>query len=133
MTSLAKAADAIGLAVLRAPTPQRKVPLEREEPRGKPRRKARRRLKLRFGRLMFAAAIAYLVGAGAIGELQLVHVQSQERQMLEQLRATTSHSAQLRSQLRQMKTQTGEAQAVRQVLHYVPTTGSPVVITVQQP
>jgi len=128
---LAKAADAIGLAVLRAPAPQRRAPVEKEERQARPRRKARRRLRLRFGRLMFAAAIAYLLGAGAIGELQLLHVQAQERQMLQQLHATQSHAVQLRSELRQLRTQAGEAQAVRQVLHYAPISGTPVVITVQ--
>jgi Tfp pilus assembly protein PilN len=128
---LAKAADAIGLAVLRAPAPQRRVPVEKEERQTRPRRKARRRLRLRFGRLMFAAAIAYLVGAGAIGELQLLHVQTQEHQMLQQLNAAKGHAAQLKTEVRQLRTQTGEAQAVRQVLRYAPTSGAPVIITVQ--
>ncbi len=129
---MAKAADAIGLAVLRAPAPARKAPVEKEERQSRPRRKARRRVRLRFGRLMFAAAIAYLVGAGAIGELQLLHVQAQEGQMLQRLHAVNGHAAQLKTELRQLKTQTGEAQAVRQVLHYAPKSGTPVVITVQK-
>lgn len=131
MRRLAKAADAIGLAVLRAPAPQRRPAVEEEQRQSRPRRKVRRRLRLRFGRLMFAAAIAYLVGAGAIGELQLLHVQAQERQMLQQLQKVNGRALQLRSQVRQLKTQAGEVQAVRQVLHYAPTTGTPVVITVR--
>ena len=128
---MAKAADAIGLAVLRAPTPQRKAPLEKEERQSRPRRRLRRRLRLRFGRMMFAAAIVYLVGAGAIGELQLLHVQAQERQMLGQLQQTRSRTAQLQGELRQLGTRAGESQAVRQVLHYAPTGGAPIVITVK--
>ena len=132
MRRLAKAADAIGLAMLRAPAPQRRaVQPQPAEPRGRPRRKRRRRLRLRFGRMMFAAAIAYLCGAGAIGELQLLHVQAQERQMLSELRATRQHTVTLQGTLRQLKTQAGEVQAVRAVLHYAPTGSTPVVITVQ--
>ena len=128
---MAKAADAIGLAVLRAPTPQRKAPLEKEERQSRPRRRLRRRLRLRFGRMMFAAAIVYLVGAGAIGELQLLHVQAQEHQSLVQLQQTRSRTQQLQHELNQLRTRSGEEQAVRQVLHYAPTSGAPVVITVQ--
>ena len=131
MRSLAKAADAIGLAVLRAPAPQRRPPIEKEEPQSRPRRKARRRLRLRFGRLMFAAAIAYLVAAGAIGELQLLQVQAKEHQSLVQLQQTHSRTQQLQHELNQLRTRSGEEQAVRQVLHYAPTSGAPVVITVQ--
>ncbi len=130
---MAKAADAIGLAVLRAPAPQRRTPVEKEDKRSsRPRRKARRRLRLRFGRLMFAAAVAYLVGAGVIGELQLLQMQSQYGKDQGQLHAVKSHSTLLRHELSQLKTRAGESQAVRQVLHYAPTGGTPVVITVKR-
>jgi cell division protein FtsB len=130
---LAKAADAIGLAVLRAPAPQRRPPVEKVERGSRPRRKTRRRLRLRFGRLMFAAALAYLVAAGAIGELQLLQVQAQEQKGLQQLQQTRARTQQLQREVAGLRTKAGQAQAVRQVLHYAPTHGAPVVITVQQP
>jgi len=130
---LARAADAIGLAALRAPSPQQKKPqpAERPERSERPRRRPRR-IRLRAGRLMFAAAVLYLLGTGAVGEVQLMHVRAQEQQALQQLQATERHNAGLRAEARQLRTTAGEAQAVRDVLHYVPAGDKSVVLTVQR-
>jgi hypothetical protein len=116
---LTKAADAIGLAALRAPRPQPQAPKGRDGATRAPRRR-RRRLKLRFGRMMFAGVVIYLIGAGAIGELQLLHVQSAEHAVYQQLIQTNAQNAALQRRLTFLHSTAGETQAVRSELHYAP-------------
>ena len=87
-------------------------------------------MRLHFGRLMFVSAIGYLVAAGAVGELQLMHVQALERQTLSQLHTVETHSAALRSELSALHSPSGEAQAVRSVLHYAPSGVLPLQLVV---
>ncbi len=78
--------------------------------------------------MMFAGVVLYLIGAGAIGELQLLHVQADEHVITEQLSHTNAQNAVLSKELHYLQSSAGQAAAVRSELHYAPAGTTPLVI-----
>lgn len=83
---------------------------------------------MRFGRMMFAGAVVYLIAAGIVGELQVLQVQAQEHAAEIQLARTQATNGALRQQIHYLRSAAGQANAVRTVLHFAPTGSTPLVV-----
>lgn len=121
---MSRAADAIGLAALRAPA-RRERP-QPESPKRNAEKPRRRRVHLNLGKFAFTAVVLYLVGTGIAGEVQLLGVQAQEAAAVRALHALSVRNRSLQQEVRYYRTPAGEQAAIRNILHYAPKGETPI-------
>ncbi len=78
--------------------------------------------------MMFAGVVIYLIGAGAVGELQLLKVQQDTHVVTTQLSQVQQHNRSLERQATYLRSTAGQAAAVRSQLHYAPSGTTPIIV-----
>ncbi len=78
--------------------------------------------------MMFAGVVVYLIGAGAIGELQLLQVQAQTRVVTQQLSQVQKNNRALQAKIRYLHSTAGQRAAVRSALHYAQPGSVPLLV-----
>lgn len=77
---------------------------------------------------MFAGVVIYLIGAGAVGELQLLKVQEATHVVTTQLSQVQRHNQSLQRQVNYLRSKAGQEAAVRSQLHYAPGGTTPIIV-----